>query len=80
MPAKTVRYQGSGHGGNVATTCLIWELNAPYIPHWGDDLPGIKARQSMLDARVDITLCKVFSGETSQSNVLVNIGKGKKPL
>lgn len=80
MPAKTVRYQGGGHGGNVAYYLSNLGVKCSLYTHWGDDLPGIKARQSMLDARVDITLCKVFSGETSQSNVLVNIGKGKKTI
>ncbi|NLB89503.1 MAG: carbohydrate kinase family protein [Syntrophomonadaceae bacterium] len=80
LPAKTVRYQGGGHGGNVAYYLSNLGVTCSLYTHWGDDLPGIRARQTMLEAGVDISLCKVFPGETSQSNYLVNIGKMKKTI
>lgn len=80
LPAKTVRYQGGGHGGNVAYYLSNLGVKCSLYTHWGDDLPGIKARETMLEAGVDISLCRVFKGETSQSNYLINIGRDKKTI
>ncbi|HZK43170.1 MAG TPA: carbohydrate kinase family protein [Syntrophomonadaceae bacterium] len=77
---SNVYYQGGGHGGNLAYYLSNLGVRCALYTHWGDDLPGIKARETMLKAGVDISLCRTFEGETSQSNFLINIGSSKKTI
>lgn len=76
----SLHYQGGGHGGNLAYYLSNLKVRCALYTHWGDDLPGIKAQETMLEAGVDISLCRVFAGETSQSNFLMNIGSVKKTI
>lgn len=78
--ANSVDYQGGGHGGNLAYYLSNLGVRCALYTHWGDDLPGIKAQETMLKAGVDVALCRTFRGETSQSNFLINIGGTKKTI
>lgn len=78
--ANEVYYQGGGHGGNLAFYLSKLGVKCALYTHWGDDIAGFKAKQNMLEAGVDISLCQVFEGESSQSNYLINIGKNKKTI
>lgn len=76
----SIYYQGGGHGGNIAYYLSNLKVQCTLYTQWGDDLPGLKAKQTMLEAGVDISLCRVFAGETSQSNFLIHIGPDKKTI
>ncbi|NLL17953.1 MAG: carbohydrate kinase family protein [Clostridia bacterium] len=77
---SSVYYQGGGHGGNIAFYLSNLHVSCALFTQWGDDLPGLKAKETMLEAGVDISLCRVFPGKTSQSNFLINIGPVKKTI
>ncbi len=78
--ASNIYYQGGGHGGNLAYYLSNLGVRCALYTHWGDDLPGIRARETMLEAGIDISLCPTLAGETSQSNFLINIGSSKKTV
>jgi sulfofructose kinase len=71
-------------GGEIATamaTCARLGWRARYIGRFGDDDLGAMARQSLVDANVDITASRIVAGATNQFAVtLVDARSGDRTV
>ncbi|NPV89787.1 MAG: carbohydrate kinase family protein [Firmicutes bacterium] len=80
MLAEDIRYQGGGHGGNLAYYLSLIGVKCALYTHWGDDLAGREAEKGLSEVGVDLSLCRRIPGATSQSNYVLVSGGEKRVI